>query len=86
MKARHFTELREAINAMRTAVGLAPFQWSGAAPQVSGAIYASHFNDLRANLFDALDQLDLPVPQFAAVAKDDPVTSEPIEQLRELTR
>lgn len=91
IRARHFTELREAVNAIRNAAGLLPFNWSGTTPQrlgpqSRGLIYASHFNDLRANLSEALGRLGLPGPQFAPVVNGDRVTHQPVQQLRDLTR
>ena len=91
IKAQHFTELRDAINAVRVAADLLPFQWSGSpqqsvGPQLQGLIYASHYNDLRTGLSEALTRLALPGPQAAAANTRDIVTHAPIQELRTLIR
>lgn len=91
IKAKHFTELREAINAIRNAAELLPFDWSGTTPQSlgpqsRGLIYASHFNDLRNGLGEALSKLGLPTPQYPQVNRGDPVTYKPMQELRDLMR
>jgi hypothetical protein len=94
IKARHFTELRDAINALRVAISLPTFGWtlinpgSETVPHSSGRIYASHYNDLRANLFEALNKLGLPGPQtpLASGGNTVTVTFKPVQELRDLIR
>jgi hypothetical protein len=86
IRAAHFTQLREAVNSVRIAAGLLAFNWATQQPQVGGVIYASHLNDLRANLAEALNRLGLPPPKFSAITKGSPVTSDPVQQLRDLIK
>jgi hypothetical protein len=86
IRARHFTELCGAVNALRTAVGLAALNWSEAAPQTGGSIRASHYNDLRAGLAEALEKLGLPGPQSAPAVRGNAVTFKPVQELRDLMR
>jgi hypothetical protein len=85
-QARHFTELPGAVNAVRTAAGLSPFNATEAQPQSRGATRASYYNDLRANPTEAPGKLGLPVPQSALAAKNDAVTYRPVQELRDLIR
>jgi uncharacterized repeat protein (TIGR03803 family) len=52
IKALHFTELREAINTLRSrrTPVLPAFNWTDAAPATGGVVRASHLTDLRAAL------------------------------------
>ncbi len=91
ISALHFKQLREAVNAVRVAADLLPFDWSGAAPrslgpQSRGLIYASHFNDLRSGLGEALAKLGLPAPKSPLVSEGDPVAYKPVQELRDLMR
>jgi hypothetical protein len=47
IKAVHFTELLAAINARRTAHGLAAATWTAPAPAAGGTVRAKHLTDLR---------------------------------------
>ena len=86
IKAAHFNELRDAVNAVREAAGLPAFTWTAALPQSGGAVRASHFNDLRTNLGEALARLSLPQPQSAPAAARRTVTHAPWQELRDLMR
>lgn len=86
IRAKHFTELRDAINTLRTAVGLTILNWSEAAPQSGGSIRASHYNDLRAGLAEALGKLGLPGPLSAPTTRGNAVTFKPVQELRDLMR
>lgn len=94
IKAQHFTELRDAINALRVAVNLSPFGWTTVAPATEttphqgGRIFASHYNDLRTNLAEALSKLGLPGPQSPSVPGGNTVlvTANPVQELRNLMR
>lgn len=75
VKAQHLTELRPAIDAVRTCAGLPGAAW-GPAPQVGGTILAAHVQELRDQLAPALQALGLPalaaetlVPQSTMIKK-----------------
>jgi hypothetical protein len=60
IKASHFLELQEAVNAVRLAAGLQPFTWTdpqGRAPGSGVPILKSHMLDLRTGLKQALEAL-----------------------------
>jgi len=58
VRAVHITELRNAVNAVRTLAGLAPATWTD--PSLASlVIRAVHLTELRTNLTDARTQLDL---------------------------
>jgi hypothetical protein len=60
IRAIHFLELRDAVNAVRAAAGMAPFIWSdplGRAPASNVPILKSHMQDLRTGLDEALSHL-----------------------------
>jgi hypothetical protein len=95
IRAVHFTQLRDAVNAVRRLVdaNAAEFQWTSTnnppPPQVGGQIYASHLTDLRTNLAAALSALSLPAvnyqhltitPQVSLVYKVD------IQELRDAVK
>ncbi len=86
IQALHFTELRDAVNAVRTTAGLPAFNWTDAAPQSGGAVRASHYNDLRAALSEALTKLGLPAPKSESASSGDTVTYKPVQELRDLMR
>jgi hypothetical protein len=67
IKAAHMLELKTAVNAVRTAAALSPFDWgdasnpaSVAAPTVGGSILRDHVQKLRNRLDDARTALGLP--------------------------
>lgn len=71
IRAVHFTQLRNAINAVRRLVdpNAADFQWTSTNNnppplQVGGGIYASYLTDLRSNLDSALSALNLPAVNY----------------------
>jgi hypothetical protein len=91
IRATHFLELREAVNAVRAAVGLGPFSWSdpqGRAPASQVPILKSHMQDLRNGLDQALSILgftsqaytDQGLPNGTAVRKVH------IDELRQRTK
>lgn len=86
IRSSHFTELRDAVNAVRDAVGLPAFSWTEAPPQFGGLIRASHYNDLRANLAEALGRLGMPPPRSAPASSGDTVSYGPVQELRGLMR
>jgi len=86
IRANHFTEIRDAINALRIAVGLPVFGWNQETPQSGIVIRASHYNDSRDALAQALGQLGLPGPQASSASIGTRVTSQPVQELRNLMR
>lgn len=86
VRSSHFTELRDAVNAVRDAAGLPPFSWTEDAPQSGGRVRASHYNDLRTNLREALEMLGMPLPQSAPTGLGGPVSNAPVQELRDLMR
>jgi PKD repeat protein len=63
VKAQHVTELRQAIDAMRLAVGLQPAAWTDA--ELSNVfIKAVHVLELRTNLDQALTQVGVPAVTY----------------------
>jgi hypothetical protein len=68
VRAAHFTQLRDAVNAVRRLVNpnAAPFNWTDTIHpvQTGGGIYASHLLDLRTNLSAALGALNLPAINY----------------------
>lgn len=89
VKALHFAQLREAVNAARAAAALPPFDWAGAAPGAGGAIRAGHLNELRVRLREALAALNLPPPAYDApdpMSAGQPVRASNVQQLRNLLK
>jgi hypothetical protein len=94
IRAAHFTQLRDAVNAVRRLVNpnTAPFQWTttnNPPPQYQGGIYKSHLDDLRSNLSDALAALGFTRPQYEEPpnpATRLPVKAIHIQQLRNLLK
>lgn len=56
----HLTQLRDAVNAMRSAAGLAPFAFTNP-PAQYGVIRASHITELRSALTEARSAMGFPV-------------------------
>jgi hypothetical protein len=91
IKAAHFLELRDAVNAVRAAAGLNAFNWSdpqGRAPANNVPILKSHMQDLRNGLDQALSNLGL-TPQAYTDQGLPPGTSvrkAHIDELRQRTK
>lgn len=64
IKAEHVGQLRQAVNAVRTAAGLPAANWTD--PTLSQAVFvkAAHIQELRSNLDPALGLLGLPVDAY----------------------
>lgn len=90
IRATHFLELQEAVNAVRAAAGLAPFTWTDPqAPAPGVPIRKTHMTDLRTALNQALTALGLTPQPYT----DDPpvigtttVQKVHIDELRQRTR
>ena len=63
IRAQHLTDLRQAINALRTAGGLAAFPWTNASP-AGTAIRAVDIQELRSGLDQALTALGSPTSPY----------------------
>ena len=59
-KAAHINELRQAVNAIRAMAQLSAINWGGNVTQFSTEIQATHLQDLRNGLSQALAALSLP--------------------------
>jgi hypothetical protein len=85
IKAQHFLDLMNAVNAVRVLAEMPTITWStgNPSPAVGGMIYASHLNDLRNGLSPALVSLNLGTPQYEAPV---PMSAYQVKasQLREL--
>jgi hypothetical protein len=94
LRAQHFLDLMQAVNAVRATAGLPAAPWSAAnpVPKAGGAIYASHLNDLRASLGEALfamGALGFVRPQYEfpdPMVKAQSVRAVHVQQLRDLVR
>lgn len=64
IRAKHFTDLRGAVNDVRLIAGLASASWSTPAPAYGGSIMGNHVDELRANLSPALASLGLPPTNY----------------------
>lgn len=64
IRAKHFTDLHQAINDVRVIAGLATASWSTQAPAVGGNIMGGHIVELRSNLEPALAALGLPPTNY----------------------
>lgn len=63
IKAAHLTQLRQAVNAMRSTGGLAPYTFTGSS-SAGATVEALHVDELRAALDEARGELDLPVAPY----------------------
>lgn len=91
IRAQHFLDLMNAVNAVRTLAELSTMTWSpqNPSPAVGGAIYGSHLNDLRNGLSEALSTLGLGTPQYEApvpVVSGTQVKASQLQQLQLLVR
>jgi hypothetical protein len=57
IRAKHFTDLRQAVNDVRLIAGLESAPWSTPAPAIGGSMLGNHVAELRANLEPALAAL-----------------------------
>ena len=93
IQAAHLTELRDAVNAVRTLAELNPFDWdtfggTKLAPASGVLIYATHIQQLRQALDEALVKLGIPKSAYddsslATGANGTPIKASHIRQLRD---
>jgi cytochrome c peroxidase len=86
IKAQHFTELRQAVTAVRATAGLTAYTWTDAT--LAGAlIKAVHLQEPRTNLDQALNLLGLPVQPYTDNSLAGvPIKKVHIEELRTRVR
>lgn len=88
VKAQHVTELRDAVNAVRTSAGLAPATWTD--PTLPGIVIKTvHVQELRTRLDEALVGLGLPTPSYTDPTLAPGVTvikAAHVEELRQAVR
>ena len=84
IKGQHLTELRQAVNAVRDTAGLAAATWTDSAP-FGLAIRATHIQELRTKLDEALGALNLPVSSYTdpALSSANTVKAVHFQELRE---
>jgi hypothetical protein len=86
VKAQHFTQLLQAVNAVREAANLGAISWTPPAPAVGGVVKASHVEDLRAALGPARTALGFSNPAFEdtpLVIQSTPIRKNHVQQLRD---
>ena len=87
IKAVHFTELRQAVNSVRSAAGLAAAAWTDN-NLVGAPIKAVHMQEMRDKLSQALTTLGVATPSFSdspATPNVTPIKKAHIEELRMLS-
>lgn len=68
IRAKHFTDLRQAVNDVRQIAGLTTASWSTPTPSIGGNIMGNHVAELRTNLEPALAALSLPPTTYTDAA------------------
>lgn len=91
IRATHFLELQEAVNAVRAAAGLSAFAWSdpqGRAPGSGVPILRTHMQDLRNGLNQALEALGLTTQPYTddGLPQGTFVKKTHIDELRQRTK
>lgn len=76
IRAKHFTDLRQAVDDARVIAGLGTASWSTPAPSIGGNIIGTHVAELRANLEPALAALGFPPTTYTDPA---PLGGKPIQ-------
>ncbi len=64
IRAKHFTDLRQAVNDVRLIAGLPAASWSTPPPAAGGSMMSNHVVELRTNLEQALQGLGLPPTNY----------------------
>ena len=91
VKAVHFTQLREAVNAVRaTTANLSPVTWteniSAWTPTTSTIVKADHILELRARLDEALSSLSMPACAYTNVSALGFIEKAHIEEIRKCVK
>lgn len=90
VKAAHINELRQAVDAIRSLAQLSAQNWGGAVTQSVTTIQATHIQDLRTSLNQALSQLSLAQCSYTdnslQALRDSIFKKDHIEQLRQCVR
>jgi hypothetical protein len=90
VKAAHITELRQAVDAIRTMAHLPATNWGGSITQFQTQIEAAHVQDLRVSLSEGLSALSLPPCSYTdnslTELRASLIKKEHIEQLRQCVR
>jgi hypothetical protein len=85
VKAVHLTELRTAVNALRSTAGLSPATFTDPSLGAGSSIRKVHIEELRASIVAARSALGLSMPSFAdstLTAQSTPIKALHIHQLR----
>jgi hypothetical protein len=85
VKRNHFSELRSAVNLLRTQAGLAAFEFD-ATYNESAIVRASHLGGLRTALTQARQTLGMSVPAFTGGGIGASILASRVQELRELAR
>lgn len=88
VRAADLTEMRRAVDAVRTLAEVGGAMWKAdPAPQSGGRVLAAHFTELRANLNTALSALGMAVlPDDATLGAGLPVKAAHLQNVREKVR
>ena len=87
--AVHFTELRVAINTLRTQHGLTAFGWSQAAPAPGSAVLKAHLTDLRTALtqvYHAVNGTDPTYTDSSITSGATPIKPSHLSELRSIVQ
>ena len=85
VRAVHFAELRERIDALREAVGLGWFRWTDPVLRVGTPVRFAHLAELRAALAEAYGAAGRPVPRWtdpSPTARTTPIRAVHVMELR----
>lgn len=85
VKAKHFVDLRTAVNLLRAQAGLGLFSFTTSVGNLTPA-RASHVSELRTALTQARQQLGMITPTFTGAGQGTAILAAHIQELRELAR
>jgi len=87
IRRAHVAELRDAVNALRSAAGLPPASWTDSIVAQSTPVRAAHILELRSRLTEAFTAFGLPPPAFGApVAAGGVIRAAEVQELRTVMR
>ena len=87
VKAEHFNQLRQAVNAVRaTTANLGQVTWAEPITAGSTLITAAHVLELRTKLDDALSSLNLPACSYTTASAEVLIQKVHVEQLRQCVK